>query len=172
MIINSRWSGECNEVNYKVTFFVFLRMSVFEMLIRYKNVFSFLDEELTDNTRCSIEFCPALTNKYIHLQKLHYYRNPQKPINTFSPLWKYFFTFNRSHIFFLQRIDRLLCFNACHKKKLSFMQHDRIEANRSIDPQLIFFVSFFLAKVSSPMFMYMKKNLRALLCHHRHFSEN
>ena len=85
---------------------------------------------------------------------------------------KVFFTFNRSHIFFLLRIDRLLRFNACHEKKLSFMQHDRIEANRSIDPQRIFFVSFFLAKVSSPMFMYMKKNLRALLCHHRHFSEN
>ena len=88
------------------------------------------------------------------------------------PLYESIFSFNRSHIFFLQRIDRLLCFNACHEKKLSFMQHDRIEANRSIDPQLIFFVSFFLAKVSSPMFMYMKKNLRALLCHHRHFSEN
>ena len=52
------------------------------------------------------------------------------------------------------------------------MQHDRIEATRSIDPEHILFVSLFLAKVSSPMLMYMKKNLRTLLCHHRHFSEN
>ena len=119
MIINSRWSGECNEVNYKVTFFVFLRMSVFEMLIRYKNVFSFLDEELTDNTRCSIEFCPALTNKYVYLQKLHYYRNPQKPINTF-PLYESIFLhfIGRKYTFYSELIVYCVLMHAMRKSSL------------------------------------------------------
>ena len=118
-IINSRWSGECNEVNYKVTFFVFLRMSVFEMLIRYKNVFSFLDEKLTDNTRCSIEFCPALTNKYVYLQKLHYYRNPQKPINTFPPLWKYILRLiGRIYSFYSELIVYCVLMHAVRKSSL------------------------------------------------------
>ena len=90
----------------------------------------------------------------------------------FSSFMKVYFTFDRSHIFFLQRIARLLCFNARHWKNLSYMQHDRIEATRSIDLEHILFVSLFLAKVSSPMLMYMKTNLRTLLCHHRHFAEN
>ena len=61
---------------------------------------------------------------------------------------KVFFTFNRSHIFFLQRIDRLLCFNACHEKKLSFMQHDRIEANRSILIHSLYFLFHFSSQRS------------------------